>query len=87
MSFADFFSSSSELNQFSLVNHSDNFRVDFSLGQDARLWCWPVYTVSQSESGLERTYQGSSLVALWSLPGGAFTKELVIDMRTRVYAV
>jgi alpha-amylase len=48
-----------------LVNQADGFRVRLSLNPPALLWCYPVETVSQSESGLERTYQGSSLNLVW----------------------
>ncbi len=47
----------------------DDFRgivIVFSLSQPWDLWCYPVETVSQSESGLERNYQCSCLV--WSQP-------------------
>ncbi|MBI3098452.1 MAG: DUF1926 domain-containing protein [Planctomycetes bacterium] len=39
----------------------------------ADLWCHPVETVSQSEGGFERVYQGSAVVPHWrlALPPGA----------------
>ena len=46
------------------------FRIDFDIKAD--LYRYPVETVSQSESGLEKTYQGSSLMpSFWLrlLPG------------------
>jgi alpha-amylase len=47
----------------------DEFRgivIDFELDRPWDLWRYPVETVSQSESGLERNYQCSCLV--WSRP-------------------
>ena len=33
----------------------------------ARWWLTPIYTVSQSEEGFERVYQGSSIMPVWDL--------------------
>ena len=41
-----------------------------SMGTPCKLWQFPVETVSLSESGLERIYQGTCIVAAWSLPPG-----------------
>lgn len=54
---------------FRLVNDDDGFTATVSIDQPARLWVFGVQTVSASESGLERTYQGSSFTFL--LPGPA----------------
>ena len=64
----------------SLVNQTDGFRLDLELSQPAVLWSFPIETVSQSESGLERTYQGSSLSLWWELSGGEIAKEISIRM-------
>ncbi len=50
---------------FSLVNEYDHFRVDFSLSTPARLVYFGVETASNSEGGLERTYQGTCLIPLF----------------------
>jgi alpha-amylase len=56
----------------------DSFRVDepgvgvsleLSMESPATLFVFPIETVSESEEGLERTYQGLALVCLWSLSG------------------
>jgi alpha-amylase len=52
---------------FSIVNTPMGFACDLALSPSAQLWSFPVETVSQSEGGLERTYQGSSLTAHWRL--------------------
>ncbi|HRU05180.1 MAG TPA: DUF1926 domain-containing protein [Candidatus Brocadiia bacterium] len=36
---------------------------------EAEIWALPVETVSGSEGGLERVYQGSSVLAVWPLSG------------------
>jgi alpha-amylase len=38
------------------------FKLEVSAKQPFELWCYPVETVSQSEGGFERTYQGSCLL-------------------------
>lgn len=53
-----------------LVSRPQGFTLDLDVSRPAELWHFPVQTVSQSESGLERTYQGSSLSLIWALPGG-----------------
>lgn len=78
--FKDSYISPAMVESFALVNHADNFRVDFSLSEQGTIWSWPVYTVSQSEAGLERTYQGTSLLLLWNLNGMAFEKNYSITM-------
>jgi alpha-amylase len=49
------------------------FSLKLSARQPFELWCYPVETVSQSEAGFERTYQGTCLLlrsALSLAPGG-----------------
>jgi hypothetical protein len=64
------------MNSFDLTNKVSSVRlvdrwmnivaiIDFE--PEADLWRFPVRTVSQSESGFERTYQGSCVVAVWPL--------------------
>jgi alpha-amylase len=80
VSLAEIYSSGEAAEKFSLVNLDDGFRVNFTLNQPARLWCWPVETVNQSEGGLEKNYQGSSLLLLWNIANGAIDEEFVISM-------
>ena len=70
------FASSGELNNVSVVRMVDEW-LGYSLSLDfsevAVLWRFPVDTVSQSEAGFERVYQGSSVMPLWRIslkPGG-----------------
>ena len=41
--------------------------IGFSLSEAATLWRFPIETVTGSEAGFERTYQGSCLTLLWPL--------------------
>lgn len=70
------FASAGELNNVTVVRIVDEWlgyslSIDFS--EVAVLWRFPVDTVSQSEAGFERVYQGSSVMPLWRIslkPGG-----------------
>ncbi|HDH97112.1 MAG TPA: DUF1926 domain-containing protein, partial [Proteobacteria bacterium] len=56
-----------------VVDEQRGFAIAISLSDAATFYRYPVETVSNSESGLERTYQCTSLVFLWSsglLEGG-----------------
>jgi alpha-amylase len=51
----------------------------FELEEDAKFFRYPVETISQSEGGFERVYQGSCLMFGWEVslnPGQTFTAGL-----------
>lgn len=43
------------------------FQLELSFSSSTTLWRYPIESISQSEGGFERTYQGSCLLALWDL--------------------
>ena len=47
---------------FALVNGPDRLTTVFTFSRPMAAWFYPLMTVSQSEDGFERTYQGSSLL-------------------------
>ena len=49
-----------------------NLSVDFTFAPAADMWFFPIETVSQSENGFEKTYQGSAILVQWMehLPKG-----------------
>ncbi len=51
----------------SFGNDQDGVRVDASLDPAGRITWFPIETVSNSEGGFERVYQGSSLLFRWPL--------------------
>jgi alpha-amylase len=53
--------------RFSMVDEWSRLRVTLRLERPGEIWYMPVETVSQSEDGIERTYQGSALLASWLL--------------------
>ncbi|RJX34472.1 MAG: DUF1926 domain-containing protein [Desulfarculus sp.] len=63
-----------------LVNEPDGLALRILPSAPAAVWHYPVETVSNSESGLERTYQGSSLSLVWPLPAGAAETRLELSL-------
>lgn len=63
------------IRRFALVDPSLRLKVSWILSREARLWYFPLETVSDSERGMERTYQGVSMTFLWPIslkPGGSW---------------
>lgn len=56
-----------EVSQFSLTDERMGFTVITELDWPVTVWRFPLETVSMSESGFERVYQGSVLLLLWKL--------------------
>ena len=52
------------LTRFELVNGPDRLTAAFAFSHPVSTWFFPLMTVSKSEEGFERTYQGSSLLFL-----------------------
>jgi len=59
--------SEENLRRFELVNQPDRLTVAFTFSSMVSAWFFPLMTVSKSEEGFERTYQGSSLLFLYPL--------------------
>ena len=57
--------------QWTLTEPSLGVSVRLALDPPSTLWHFPVETVSESEEGLERTYQGLAVICLWSVPPGS----------------
>jgi alpha-amylase len=57
--------------QLAFGNTDAGVRVEMRLDAAARITWYPVETVSNSEAGFERVYQGSSLLIRWPLRLGA----------------
>jgi alpha-amylase len=53
-----------------------------------RLWMAPIFVVSASEAGFERTFQGTTLVFVWPLrldPGGVWEGRIVTTPGDRLH--
>ena len=56
-----------DLTHFALIDTYLGLRIDVRSDEPARLWRYPVETVSLSEEGFERVYQQSCLMPAWEL--------------------
>ncbi len=49
----------------SLVDEALGIKVSLAWDKPAEFWIMPITTVSQSEAGFEKVYQGSTVLSLW----------------------
>jgi len=71
------------LKTFELINGPDRLTTVFNFSKQMSVWFFPLMTVSQSEEGFERTYQGSSLLFLYPLiltPGKRAQLQIQLDL-------
>ena len=54
-----------------LVDEWQNVAVEIEARGAGRLWIAPIETVSESEEGFERVYQGSQILGVWEVALGA----------------
>ena len=50
-----------------LVDKWQQISISLIFTQKAMLWRFPIYTVSQSEGGVEQNYQHSTVIPIWNL--------------------
>ena len=48
-----------------MVDEWQRVRIGFHAPHAAHFWIAPIETVSESEDGFERIYQGSQIMAVW----------------------
>jgi 4-alpha-glucanotransferase len=60
-----------DVSQICISDRLRNQKLTMSLGPQACVWTRPLETASQSEGGLERVFQGLTLIVLWELRDGA----------------
>jgi len=53
-----------------IVSRPLGMEIEVAFSRDATLWHFPIETVSNSDAGFERAYQGSCLLAHWPLELG-----------------
>jgi 4-alpha-glucanotransferase len=56
-----------DASQLLLVDEWQGVRISLEAEPRPRWWIVPIETISQSESGFERVYQGSAILAVWKL--------------------
>ena len=72
---------SDEITEIQLLDEWNRMKVVLKMDKRCNFWRFPIETVSLSESGFERIYQGSCLLLYWPLefePGGQF--EVTIEL-------
>jgi hypothetical protein len=65
------------------VDEWQNVAVRIDAPGAAKFWTVPIDTVSESEEGFERVYQGSQIMAVWPAelaPGGEWSAEMFVDV-------
>ncbi len=75
--------SNTGITKLALADTHRGFRLACQWSRPATLWRFPVETVSQSEDGLEKTYQGSCIMPSWklSLPANSnYSLQLTIEI-------
>jgi alpha-amylase len=50
------------IDAFNLADRFLNLKIDFTFSEPVTIWYYPVETVSLSEQGIERLYQGTSFL-------------------------
>ncbi len=72
-----------DVESFGLRDDWHKFQLSISFSPAVSLWRFPVETISQSEDGFERTYQGSCLLAhrkLRLLPGQSVEQNITLKI-------
>ncbi len=67
---------SKNVSNVSLVDEWMGIHINIDLGKKAALWRFPIETISMSEGGFERVYQGSVVMPHWKIslePGHEWT--------------
>jgi alpha-amylase len=55
------------ISDFGIKDEALGFQIDLKLDNPASIWQFPLYTVSLSESGFEKTYQSTVLFPSWKI--------------------
>jgi hypothetical protein len=75
-----------DVSEVRLVDEWNGMEVVLTVNKSCSLWRYPVETVSLSESGFERIFQGSCLLFYWPLelePGKQFEINIELGIKSR----
>jgi alpha-amylase len=56
-----------QINSYDMVDEYQKIQISFNSEKECRLWHHPIFTVSLSESGFEKVFQGTTFVSLFKL--------------------
>ena len=66
-----------------MVDEWQRVKISMNAAPEPRWWIVPIETISQSESGFERVYQGSAILVVWKIEPAAwptFTCDLSLEI-------
>ncbi|MGH9406987.1 MAG: alpha-amylase/4-alpha-glucanotransferase domain-containing protein [Terriglobia bacterium] len=69
--------------QLSIVDESRHVKISLEAPGARAWWVAPVETVSRSEGGFERVYQGSAIMAVWMMESVSGRK-ISFDLRVAI---
>jgi len=72
-----------DVQEVRLVDKWQGFFISLKFTQNSMLWRFPIYTVSQSEEGMEQNYQHSTVIPIWNLkipPGEKWKTSIVLEL-------
>ena len=75
---------SRDVHEIALLDHWQQVDIRLAFSEPAKIWRYPVETLSLSEEGFERTYQGSAVFPHWVVaipPGGRWEVRVGVDVR------
>lgn len=80
-SFLDSMGRTDGIDQFSMIDRYNDLKIVFCSSRSMTLIRYPLYTVSQSDSGFEKNFQGTSLLMIFPLDSGEdnFNIEVNVD--------
>ena len=73
-----------DVNNLRVISQMLGMEIELGFGRPATLWRFPIETISNSEAGFERVYQGSCLLSHWRIslpPGQNWQIELQLRLR------
>lgn len=71
-----------DVGRWALVDQYKQLAVQLSSSTAAEVWCMPIFTVSLSEGGFEKVYQGTTLVNLYRVRLSPTPIEIDFTLRT-----
>jgi alpha-amylase len=66
-----------------MVDEWQHVKISLEASPQPRWWIAPVETISQSESGFERVYQGSAILAVWKVEAPSW-RDITCTLRVEV---
>ena len=76
-----------DIGEVIIENYLEGFNIILKFTPEANVWRFPIETVSQSEAGMERTYQSSTVVPNWKLklePNQTFSAQISLKISERI---